>query len=111
MSYGISLQDGMPFENLYKTYTPLNYELDMECDGTRIDWSNKWKLDQFKDSQSWHAFLVRKWMISIYILANNFPLLFRYPMQSMRLLRICSLNIFASYLTRFSVNFIRATIR
>ncbi|KAH8395304.1 hypothetical protein KR222_008569, partial [Zaprionus bogoriensis] len=50
--------DGVPFDNLYKTYTPLNYEIDMECDGTRIDWSNKFKLAQFKDSQSWHAFLI-----------------------------------------------------
>lgn len=80
---GISLQDGMPFENLYKTYTPLNYEIDMECDGTRIDWSNKWRLDQFKDSQNWHAFLVRMWQVDQYILVNNFLCISRYPMRSM----------------------------
>ncbi|XP_017842738.2 LOW QUALITY PROTEIN: nuclear RNA export factor 2 [Drosophila busckii] len=50
--------DGVPFDRLYKTYTPLSYEIDMECDGTRIDWSNKSALAQFKDSSKWHAILI-----------------------------------------------------
>ncbi|EDW68602.1 nuclear RNA export factor 2 [Drosophila virilis] len=50
--------DGVPFDKLYKMYTPLNYEIDVECDGVRIDWSNKSRLAQFKDSKDWHAFLI-----------------------------------------------------
>ncbi|KAH8302090.1 hypothetical protein KR044_002693, partial [Drosophila immigrans] len=52
--------DGVPFDKLYKMYTPLNYEIDVECDGTRIDWSNKSKLAEFKSSSDWHSFLVCK---------------------------------------------------
>ncbi|KAH8365796.1 hypothetical protein KR093_004449, partial [Drosophila rubida] len=50
--------DDVPFERLYKMYTPLSYEIDVECDGTRIDWSNKSKLTGFKDSPDWHTFLI-----------------------------------------------------
>ncbi|KAL7733734.1 hypothetical protein ACLKA6_011466 [Drosophila palustris] len=50
--------DGVPFDKLYKTYTPLNYEIDVDCDGMRIDWTNKSTLAQFKDSPDWHAFLI-----------------------------------------------------
>ncbi|XP_034480593.1 nuclear RNA export factor 2 [Drosophila innubila] len=50
--------DGIPFDKLYKTYTPLNYEVDVECDGTRIDWTNKSTLAQFRNSLDWHAFLI-----------------------------------------------------
>ncbi|XP_060654298.1 nuclear RNA export factor 2 [Drosophila nasuta] len=50
--------DGVPFDKLYKMYTPLNYEIDVECDGTRIDWSNKSKLNEFKHSSDWHSFLI-----------------------------------------------------
>lgn len=54
----LPVQDGVPFDKLYKMYTPLNYEIDVECDGVRIDWSNKSRLAQFRDSKDWHAFLV-----------------------------------------------------
>ncbi|XP_017861198.1 PREDICTED: nuclear RNA export factor 2 [Drosophila arizonae] len=50
--------DGVPFDKLHKLYTPLNYEIDMECDGVRIDWTNKSMLSKFKDSKHWHAFLI-----------------------------------------------------
>ncbi|TDG48043.1 hypothetical protein AWZ03_005460 [Drosophila navojoa] len=50
--------DGVPFDKLHKLYSPLNYEIDMECDGVRIDWTNKSTLLKFKDSKYWHAFLI-----------------------------------------------------
>lgn len=48
----------MPFDKLHKLYTPFSYEIDIECDGVRIDWTNKSTLSKFKDSKDWHAFLV-----------------------------------------------------
>ncbi|XP_022227270.2 nuclear RNA export factor 2 isoform X2 [Drosophila obscura] len=53
-----SMVDGIPYDKLHSTYTPLNHDIDMESDGIRIDWTNKWKLADFEHSEDWHAFLV-----------------------------------------------------
>ncbi|XP_032599418.1 nuclear RNA export factor 2 isoform X2 [Drosophila grimshawi] len=50
--------DGVPFERLGKLYTPLDYEIDTESDGVRVDARCKSNLAQFKDSDDWHAFLI-----------------------------------------------------
>ncbi|XP_017140758.1 nuclear RNA export factor 2-like isoform X3 [Drosophila miranda] len=53
-----SMVDGIPYDKLHRTYTPLNYDIDLESDGIRIDWTNKSKLADFEHSEDWHAFLV-----------------------------------------------------
>ncbi|SPP87113.1 nuclear RNA export factor 2 [Drosophila guanche] len=53
-----SMVDGIPYDKLHTTYTPLNHDIDLESDGIRIDWTNKWKLADFEQSEDWHAFLV-----------------------------------------------------
>lgn len=48
----------MPFNKLHKAYSPLDGEIDLDADGTRIDEINAFQLAQFEHSQQWHAFLV-----------------------------------------------------
>ncbi|XP_068152681.1 nuclear RNA export factor 2-like [Drosophila tropicalis] len=55
LSKNFKLVDGVAIDKLHETYTPLNYEIDLECDGVRIDCSNKWELVTFQDSKDWHA--------------------------------------------------------
>ena len=44
-------------ENLSKDYNPMDYEADVECDGYRVDWSNKKDLYNFDRSTDWHAII------------------------------------------------------
>ncbi|XP_068148932.1 LOW QUALITY PROTEIN: nuclear RNA export factor 2-like [Drosophila tropicalis] len=55
LAKNFKLIDGVAIDKLNDTYTPLNYEIDLECDGVRIDWSNKHELAAFQDSKDWHA--------------------------------------------------------
>ncbi|EDW73510.1 uncharacterized protein Dwil_GK16608 [Drosophila willistoni] len=55
LAKNFKLVDGVAIDKLGATYTPLNYEIDLECDGVRIDWSNKKDLATFEDSKHWHA--------------------------------------------------------
>ncbi|KAH8259653.1 hypothetical protein KR026_008245, partial [Drosophila bipectinata] len=53
-----TLVNGVPFDKLHKAYCPLDNDIDLEADGTRIDGNNIWKLMEYKDSNDWHAFCV-----------------------------------------------------
>ncbi|EDW85091.1 uncharacterized protein Dwil_GK14467 [Drosophila willistoni] len=55
LAKNFKLIDGVAIDKLNETYTPLNYEIDLDCDGFRIDCSNKWELVTFQDSRDWHA--------------------------------------------------------
>ncbi|XP_017029925.1 nuclear RNA export factor 2 [Drosophila kikkawai] len=50
--------NGLPFNKLHKAYSPLDGEIDLYVDGTRIDEVNAFQLPEFEHSQHWHAFLV-----------------------------------------------------
>ncbi|KAH8296249.1 hypothetical protein KR054_003636 [Drosophila jambulina] len=50
--------NGLPFNKLHKAYSPLDGEIDLNVDGTRIDELNAFLLPQFEHSQQWHAFMV-----------------------------------------------------
>ncbi|KAH8378751.1 hypothetical protein KR009_001212 [Drosophila setifemur] len=52
------LVNGVPFDKLHKTYSPLDNDIDLDADGSRIDLNNNWKLGEFKDSEDWHAIVV-----------------------------------------------------
>ncbi|EDV40464.1 uncharacterized protein Dana_GF10521 [Drosophila ananassae] len=53
-----TLVNGVAFDKLHRDYCPLDNDIDLEADGTRIDGSNIWKLMEFKDSKDWHALCV-----------------------------------------------------
>ncbi|XP_017128516.1 nuclear RNA export factor 2 isoform X2 [Drosophila elegans] len=50
--------NGVPFEKLHKAFSPLNNEIDLETDGSRLDANTMWKLPEYENSQDWHAFMV-----------------------------------------------------
>ncbi|XP_017081163.2 nuclear RNA export factor 2 isoform X2 [Drosophila eugracilis] len=52
------LVDGKPFNMLHKTFSPLDGEIDLETDGSRLDLNTKWKVPEFENSQDWHAFII-----------------------------------------------------
>ncbi|XP_036339922.1 nuclear RNA export factor 2-like isoform X2 [Rhagoletis pomonella] len=49
--------DGIPAENLSKDYTPMDYEVDIDKDGYRVDFSNKEDMIKFLHSSDWHAIM------------------------------------------------------
>ncbi|XP_016980704.1 nuclear RNA export factor 2 isoform X2 [Drosophila rhopaloa] len=50
--------NGVPFDMLYKAYSPLDGDIDLETDGSRLDANNTWKVSEYENSQDWHAFMV-----------------------------------------------------
>ncbi|KAH8364479.1 hypothetical protein KR084_007260 [Drosophila pseudotakahashii] len=53
-----TLVDGKPFNMLRKLFSPLDGEIDLDTDGTRIDANTKWNLHGFANSPDWHAFMI-----------------------------------------------------
>lgn len=53
-----TLVDGKPFDMLQKSFSPLDGEIDLESDGSRIDANTKWKVPEFANSPDWHAFMI-----------------------------------------------------
>ncbi|XP_017043386.1 LOW QUALITY PROTEIN: nuclear RNA export factor 2 [Drosophila ficusphila] len=52
------LVNGRPFDMLHEEYSPLDNDIDLETDGSRLDSNNTWKLSEYTMSQDWHAFMV-----------------------------------------------------
>ncbi|XP_020714770.1 nuclear RNA export factor 2 isoform X2 [Ceratitis capitata] len=50
--------DGIPAENLSKDYTPLDYEDDGNCEGFRVDITNKETMHKFQNSSDWHSIMI-----------------------------------------------------
>lgn len=59
------LKDGIPVENLSKLYSPLDYEVDINRNGYRVDLNNKRDVVLFQHSNDWHAIVVIqiKWLL------------------------------------------------
>ncbi|XP_049317860.1 nuclear RNA export factor 2 [Bactrocera dorsalis] len=52
------LVDGIPIENLSKLYSPLDYEVDINRNGHRVDLNNKKDILKFQQSNDWHAIVI-----------------------------------------------------